>query len=318
MRAVHVPEPGDTPELGEIPAPDVTPGHVLIRVKAAGLNPLDNVIAAGVLAGRFPYEYPVVLGRDAAGVVVAVGEGVGEVAVGQEVFGHIPLTAPLGAGTLAEYALLPADTVVPKPLGLDFVAAAAMPLASAAAFAAVDQIDPRPGEVVLVNGATGGVGRYVVQLLARRGVRVVATGRPEDVEALVALGAWAVVDHTAGPVAPRIPGGVDALVNLVGEADDIPLDAVRLGGRVATTTGAPTAADLESVGLTGSTVYARPLREIVEPLAEQVADGTLTADVYAVLPLDRATEGLAVLAAGKARGKIVVTFDDAAARDGDR
>ncbi|MET8974906.1 NADP-dependent oxidoreductase [Streptomyces sp. NPDC004539] len=312
MRALRVPEAGGEPAVGEVPRPRVAPGHVLVSVRAAGLNPLDNVLAAGLLADRFPYTYPLVLGRDAAGTVLAVGAGVDHVRPGQEVFGHTPLAAPLGAGTLAEYALLPAETVVPRPLGLDFVAAAALPLASAAAFAAVDRIDPGPGETVLVDGATGGVGRYAVQLLALRGARVVATGGAEDCARLTALGARLVVDRAAGPVARQVrglfPGGVDALIHLTSE--DAPLDAVRAGGRVATTTGVPGPEALAAAGLTGSTVYARPLRETVEPLAEQAADGTLAVDVYAVLPLERATEGLAVLAAGKARGKIVVTLGD--------
>ena len=108
MRAVHVPAAGEQPQLGELPQPTVTEGTVLIRVKAAGLNPIDNAIAAGMFAGNLPHEYPLVLGRDAAGVVEAVGAGVDHVAVGDEVIGHVLLAPPISAGTLAEYAVLPA------------------------------------------------------------------------------------------------------------------------------------------------------------------------------------------------------------------
>lgn len=313
MRALHVPAAGGQPVLGELPTPQVAPGHVLIKVRAAGLNPLDNVIAAGSFAAMIPHEYPLILGRDAAGVVEAVGEGVDHVEPGQEVFGHVPLAPPVQAGTLAEYALLPAATVVVKPAGLDFVTAAALPLAAAAASAAVDRVDPKPGQVVLVNGASGGVGRYAVQLLATRDVTVVATGTAADAERLTELGATTVVDFTAGPVAEQVlaahPDGVDALVNLVGHtAAEIPLDAVRKGGCVATTTMAPDADTLAAAGLTGGMVQAHPVHETTAPLAELAAAGLLAVDVHTVLPLEQAVEGLGVLAAGQARGKIVVTF----------
>ncbi len=86
-------------------------------MKAAGLNAIDNGIASGMMAGMLPHEYPLVLGRDAAGVVEAVGDGVDSVAVGDEVFGHVLLAPPIQAGTLAEYAVLPAASVVRKPEG---------------------------------------------------------------------------------------------------------------------------------------------------------------------------------------------------------
>ena len=315
MRAVHVPEAGKQPVLAELPIPTVNDGTVLVRVRAAGLNAVDNAIAAGMMAEMLAHEYPLVLGRDAAGVVEAVGGGVDHVVVGDEVLGHVLLTPPVQAGTLAEFALLPTAAVTRKPAGLDFVAAAALPLAGAAAVAAVDAVAPQQGQVVLVNGAAGGVGSYAVQLLAARGVTVVATGTDEDADRLRSLGAHEVVDHTAGPVDKQVraahPDGVDALVNLAGfTAADVPLDAVRAGGKVATTTGAPDADALSAAGLTGSAVMAGPVREVVAPLAEQAAAGTLRVDVHTVLPLEQATEGLTTLATGLARGKIVVTIGD--------
>jgi len=315
MRAVHVPAAGEKAQLGELPTPSVTEGTVLIRVKAAALNGIDNAIAAGMMAQMMPHEYPVVLGRDAAGVVEAVGAGVDHVQIGDEVFGHVLLAPPVQAGTLAEYALLPAAAVVLKPAELDFVTAAALPLAGAAAVAAVDAVDPQPGQVVLVNGASGGVGSYAVQMLAGRGVTVVATGTSEDTERLSSLGASTVVDFTAGPVAEQVrgtyPEGVDALVNLTGfTADAVPLDAVRSGGRVSTTTGAPDEQTLAAAGLTGTMIIAQPVREVTAPLGEQAAAGKLKVDVVSVLRLENATDGLAAMAAGQAHGKIVVTLDD--------
>jgi NADPH:quinone reductase-like Zn-dependent oxidoreductase len=309
MRALHVPAAGEQPVLGDLPVPAAGPGEVLLRVRAAALNPLDNVIAGGYLAGMVTHHYPLVLGRDAAGIVEAVGDGVDHVAAGDEVFGHVLLGPALQAGTLAEYAVLPAATVVRKPAGLDFASAAALPLAAAAASAAVDIVDPQPGQVVLVNGATGGVGSFAVQLLAARGATVVATGTADDTARLTKLGASAVLDRAARPVADQVkdsyPDGVDALINLGGDA---PLDAVRKGGKAATATTAPDAAALADAGLTGGGVSAAPVRGLLEPLAEQAAAGTLVVDVHTVLTLDQAADGLAALAAGHARGKTVVTI----------
>lgn len=314
MRALHVAAAGEPPQLSDLPTPEPTEGTVLIRVKAAGLNPVDNAIAAGMLAGMLPHEYPLVLGRDAAGVVEAVGPGVDGIAVGDEVIGHVLLAPPVSAGTLGEYAVLPAAAVTAKPVGLDFVTAAAIPLAGAAAVNAIAAVDPQPGQTVLVNGASGGVGSFAIQLLAARGVTVVATGTAGDTDRLTQLGAANVVDFTAGSVTDQVrgryPDGVAALINLVGlSPNDIPVGAVRSGGTVASTTVLPDEAALAAAGVTGAAVMAGPLTAVVAPLAEQAAAGTLRVVVADVLPLDRAAEGLATLASGQATGKIVVTLD---------
>jgi NADPH:quinone reductase-like Zn-dependent oxidoreductase len=315
MRALHVPAAGEQPQLSDLPVPKVTEGTVLIRVRAAGLNAFDNAVAAGMLTEMLPHEYPLVLGRDAAGVVEAVGTGVDHVAVGDDVIGHVLMAPPLQAGTLAEFALVPAAGVTVKPAGLDFVAAAALPLAGAAAVAAVEAIDPEPGQVVLVNGASGGVGSFAIQLLAGRGATVVATGTAQDTDRLADLGARLVIDYTSGPVAEQIrsayPNGVDALIDLVNYTPDaLPMDAVRKGGKVASSMGAANDETLAALGLTGTNIMAGPVREVLAPLAEQAAAGALQVQVATRLPLEEATEGLATIAEGRAHGKIVVTIAD--------
>ena len=315
MRALHVPLAGEQPRLGELPVPTVADGTVLVRVKAAGLNPIDNVIAGGFMAGMVPHEYPLVLGRDAAGVVAAVGAGVDHVKPGDEVFGHVLIAPPIQAGTLAEYALLPAVSVVLKPTGLSFVEAAALPLSAAAASQAVEAVDPQPGQVVLVNGASGGVGSYAIQLLAARGATVVATGTGADAERLTTLGAGVVIDHAAGPVAEQVlaayPDGVDALVNLFGDTNaDVPLAAVRKAGVVSSLAMAPDADAAAEAGLTLTKIMAKAVGQVTGPVAEQAADGSIKVDVQRVVPLEEAAEGLATIRAGQAKGKIVVTVEN--------
>jgi NADPH:quinone reductase-like Zn-dependent oxidoreductase len=310
MRALNVPAAGQQPEVSELPVPAPAEGAVLIKVKAAALNNIDNGVAAGMMAAMMPHESPVVIGRDAAGVVEAVGAGVEHLNVGDEVFGHILLAPPIQAGTLAEYAVLPAAAVTHKSAGIDFVTAAAIPLAGATAAAAVDAIDPQPGQTGLVNGAAGGVGSFAVQLLAARGVTVVATGTTAEADRLTGLGATTVIDYTTGDLTEQVlatyPDGVDALIELVAYTPDAsPLAAIRKGGKVSSTTNSADEQAL-AAGLTGTNIIGRPVREVTAPLAEKAAAGALKIDVTTVLSLEQATDGLATIAGGNARGKIVV------------
>ena len=315
MRALNIPAAGQQPGVSELPVPAPAEGAVLIKVKAAALNNIDNGVAAGMMAAMMPHEYPVVIGRDAAGVVEAVGAGVEHLNVGDEVFGHILLAPPIQAGTLAEYAVLPAAAVTHKPAGIDFVTAAAIPLAGATAAAAVDAIDPQPGQTGLVNGAAGGVGSFAVQLLAARGVTVVATGTTAEADRLTGLGATTVIDYTTGDLTEQVlatyPDGVDALIELVAYTPDAsPLAAIRKGGKVSSTTNSADEQALAAAGLTGTNIIGRPVREVTAPLAEKAAAGALKIDVTTVLSLEQATDGLATIADGNARGKIVVKIAD--------
>ncbi|MEV0688096.1 NADP-dependent oxidoreductase [Nocardia sp. NPDC050378] len=316
MRAVNVPAAGEQPQLTDLPTPTPGEGTVLVRVVAAGLNPIDNGIASGMMAQMgMEQRYPVTLGRDAAGVVQALGPGVDHLRVGDEVFGHILLAPPISAGTLADYAVLPAAAVTVKPAGLDFVTAAALPLAGAAAADSITAVDAQPGQTILVNGASGGVGAFAVQLLSARGVTVIATGTADDVERLTALGAAAVVDYTADPVAEQVrarhPEGVDALINLAGyDPGQVPVAAVREGGKVASTTVLPEQSALAAAGLTGTSVMAAPVTETIAALGAQAAAGDLRVPIAEVVTLDQAPQALADLAAGGVGGKIVVSLGD--------
>ncbi|WP_022886662.1 NADP-dependent oxidoreductase [Glaciibacter superstes] len=311
MLAVHVPGSGQAAILGEISPPSASAGEVVIRVRAAGLNPFDNHIAPGALEQLIPHLFPLVLGRDVAGVVEAVGDDVTDVSVGDEVLGHVPFAAPFEAGTLADFAALPADQVTVKPEGLSFVDAAALPLAAGAARILVDAIDARPGQVVLVNGASGSVGRFAVQLLARQGVTVVATASPASTDRMRELGATEVVDYTHGSTSAQVlalfPEGVDALINLHGwTLEEVPVEAVRLGGIARTVTQIPDDATLAARGLTGGQVMASPGKQILNSLAEQAASGAVQVDIARTVPLSGALEALGDIEAGRLHGKVVV------------
>ncbi|NUT91807.1 MAG: NADP-dependent oxidoreductase [Saccharothrix sp.] len=312
MRALLIPAAGEPARTGHLAKPHVAPDSVLVRVRAASLNGIDNGTVTGTLARFVPHEYPVVIGRDGAGVVEAVGGGVEHVHPGDEVFGHIQVVPPIHHGTLADHALFPAAGIARKPAALSFAEAAALPLAGTAALAAVEHIAAEPGQAVLVNGASGGVGSFVLQLLAARGVTVIASGAPDDTGRLKGLGATEVVDraNVAEAVRATHPYGVDALINLSGHTlADTPLAVVRRGGVVSTTTGAPDRDAASEAGVKHHVVVAEPLRDVLARLAELVVTGALKIDIGALLPLERASEGLEVLASGRSRGKVVITFD---------
>lgn len=312
MRAFNQPAAGEQPVISELPTPQAAPGTVLVRVHAAALGGTDAGIAAGMMAQFLPHEYPLTLGRDAAGVVESVGQGVNHLQAGDAVVGHVPLTPPIQVGTIAEYVVLPAETVARKPLGISFVDAAALPLAGSAALAVVDSIAPRSGDVVLVSGASGGVGSYVVQLLAAVGAEVVATGAPSDADRLTALGAFRVLDYTGGSIEAQVnaqyPDGVDALLDLVFLPQGPPLALVKKGGRVASLLNALTDESLAAAGITGTNVWAAPTQQLIEQLLEQVITGALRIDVTQEVPLERAGDALAQIGGGGARGKLVVTI----------
>ncbi len=164
------------PTVAEVPTPEAGPGQVLVRVRAASVNGIDLSIASGMLQGMLAYDFPVVLGKDFAGTVEAVGSGVTGFAAGDRVFGVVSDPSPLSSRSFAEYVAVPAGPNVTRiPDGVDLAAAGVLGLAGAAALQAVDAIAPTAGETVLVSGATGGVGAYAVQLVAARGATAIAT-----------------------------------------------------------------------------------------------------------------------------------------------
>jgi NADPH:quinone reductase-like Zn-dependent oxidoreductase len=312
MRAVILRGFDEPVSLGDLPLPDVPPRHVRVQVKAAGLNKIDVNIATGAMQRMVDYDFPVVLGRDAAGVVDAVGDGVSGLSVGDKVLGHILLSgAPLRDGTLAEYAIIPADGVAPMPIGVDFVIAAALPLAGAAALAIMDAVEVRPGTAVLVVGASGGVGSFVVQLAAGLGATVIATGLPEDTVRLHRLGADRVVDYRR-PLEQQVTEQVDILVDLVNYAPDgLAANAalVRDGGTITSSLGAADDHTLAARDISGINVLAAPQTFTLSRLAEEVVTGRLVVDVQQVLTLDEAVDGLRTLERDEARGKLVVRVD---------
>ncbi len=208
---------------GDLPEPGPAANEIVVRVHASSVNPVDVLIGMGALAEMFENEFPVVLGRDFAGVVEQVGDGVSRYRVGDEVFGFVPHANPtVHAGSWAELIVLPEDNyVAAKPEGVDATAAGAAPVAALTAIAAFDALAPAAGEDVLVIGATGGVGSFFVQLAASVGANVIAPALPEDESYLRDLGVSEILDRNAdlaAAVREAHPDGVDALFDVVSQS----------------------------------------------------------------------------------------------------
>lgn len=196
-------------EIVETPSPVAGAGEIVVRVAAAGVNPVDLKIRAGYLAAQMPVDFPAGTGLDAAGEVIAVGEGVTSTSVGDVVFG-------LGRATYAEEAVLSAWAPVPE--GLDVVEAAGWGSVVETAVRILDQLAPAAGSTVLVSGASGGVGTALVQLAIARGLTVVGTASERNQDYLASLGAIPVVygSGLASRVTALASGGVQAAFDVSG------------------------------------------------------------------------------------------------------
>src|SRR4051812_10918741 len=245
MRAITLDSADTTPALREdLPEPTPADNEVLVRVHASSANPVDNSIAAGLLAQMgVEYEYPVILGRDYAGVVEQIGAAVTGYQPGDQVFGFVLHANPTArAGAWAELITVTEElSIAPVPDGVALAVAGAAPLAGITAITAIDALDLSEGDVLLVAGATGGVGSLAVQLAAKAGATVVAPALPEDEEFLRGLGVSAIVARegdVATAVRERFPDGVDALLDLVNYAPGSYDAALKRGALMLLITGA--------------------------------------------------------------------------------
>jgi NADPH:quinone reductase-like Zn-dependent oxidoreductase len=295
------------PAVEQVPTPQPGPGEVLVRVRAASVNGFDLALVAGMLRGMMEYPFPVVLGRDFAGTVDAVGEGTTRFAAGDAVFGAVADPATLFSRSFAEYVVVPeAPHLAHLPAGVDVVQAGALGVAGAAAWQAVDAIAPTAGETVLVSGATGGVGAYAVQLAASRGATVIATAKPGAAADFVRdLGAAHVVDYT-GDLAAQIraiaPGGVDAVVHAAGDVTDLGAVLAPNGRLASVLLMSPEQAGLEGVSVTA--IMANPEAATLDRLAAEVAAGRLRVPVQRTYPLAQAGQAFAVFSG--ALGKVII------------
>ncbi len=310
MRAIGIREFGgrDKLELLDLPEPRVAPDGVKIRVRAAGVNPVDWKLREGRLEPRFPHVFPVVPGWDAAGVVEEVGPAVVELAPGDEVIAYCRKHF-VGEGTYAELVSVPVGFVARKPETASFEQAAGLPLVALTAYQALFfSAGLTAGESVLVQAAAGGVGSTAVQLAVDAGAEVIGVASEANRDHVLALGAYEVVDRdgdVAAAVRELVPEGVDVAFDVYG--DETLGDAVRDGGRIVSIAAPPTYRERDVLP---SYVFVRPNGEELDELARLYDDGRLVVELQEVLPLEEAARAHELSEAGHVRGKLVLHVSD--------
>ena len=312
MKAVVVRQFGDPSVLRyeEIEAPLPGPGEVLIRVHAAGTNPVDTGNRAD--GSWADVSLPWVPGYELAGVIDAVGPGAGRAVAGlvpgQRVLAMTGF--PRQGGGYAEFAAVGASHVVVLADSVSFIDAAATPLAGGTAWQVLARLSLQPGERLLVLGASGGVGSFLLQLAARCGIQITAVGRREHHQRMLRLGASCCLDYTDGDAPASVAeGSVDAIADLVGGPGiRLWLAAMRPFGQLASI--AEPELDLGQLVDQNQTFHGvlwAPSGETARALAGLLADDRLTASISHVLPLAEAAQAHRLLETGHAGGKVVLS-----------
>lgn len=301
--------------VAEVAKPQPLPTEVLVRVHAAGVNPVDWKTRSGRGAAKVLGEPPFILGWDVAGVVEETGFGVHTLRPGDEVFG-MPWF-PRQAGGYSEYVTAPSRQFARKPAKLDHDHAAAVPLAALTAWQAlVDAADVRAGQRVLVHAAAGGVGHFAVQFAKRLGAEVIGTASAAKHDWLRELGADELIDY-AGVRFEDAVRDADVVIDLVGDTVDKTstrsLEVLRPGGiLVAVPSGGPTDLLGEAArrGVRASMFQVEPDGAALSSIATLIESGDVHVDVQEVLPLDQAAEAHRRGETGRTRGKLVLHVAD--------
>ena len=296
---------GDTSVLehGDLPDPKVGPGEVLVRVRAASVNPVDWKVMSGALDPLMDAFFPVVPGWDVAGVVEAVGLDTPEFAVGDEVMAYARKDVVHG-GTFAELVSVPVRTAARKPASLSFAEAAALPLAGLTAYQTLTRLDVGADDTVLVHGAAGGVGSFAVQVAKSFGATVIGTASAKNHEYVRSLGADFAVEYGDGLV-ERVreiaPDGVTVSADYVGDVESQTLELLTKGGRHVSI--------VDDSVIAGGGLYAwvRPDADDLAALGRLSESGALRVQIAETFPLAKLADAFALSQEGHARGKIVVT-----------
>jgi NADPH:quinone reductase len=279
MRAISVSEYRADARLGEHDKPAAGPGQGLVKVQAAGMNPLDQAIASGALSERLQATFPLILGVDVAGVVEAVGDGPAPYSIGDRVFGQ--LLTPGSIGAYADYVAVAADaTVANVPDAISSEVAATLPTPGVTALQLARSLEPSAATTVAVIGAGGAVGGFLTQLLVASGARVLAVALPAQADRVRGHGAQEVIDATATPtdhIREAVPSGVDVLVDLVSDPEQFALlaDTVRSSGTAISTRYVADIDDLAKKNIHGVNFVVQMNSADLETVADLTASGQL-------------------------------------------
>lgn len=295
----------------EIPKPDPKPDEVLIKIKAAGVNPVDWKIREGLLKERLPHEFPITLGWDAAGVIEAIGSEIKEYEKGDEVFAYARKEV-VHDGTYGEYITLTPAHLAPKPKNLTFEEAAAVPLAALTAYQALfESIGLKKDEIILIHAGAGGVGGYAIQMAKEAGAQVITTASPNHHNYVKELGADWVIDYNREDFSERIRqkyvDGIPACFDTVGEATQIKsCQVLEAGGRLTSILAIQEPVQKNTAIRVGY-VFVRPEPAHLKMIGEKIEAGKLKVHLAATYPVAQAAQAHELIEGRHVAGKIVLT-----------
>lgn len=303
MKAVRINQWGHPAQLEDIPLPTPNSDEVLVRIQAASINPVDSAIAAGYLQSVL--TVPMTLGTDFAGDVVTIGADVKHVKPGDAVYGML-----LGRGAFAEFAIAKANEIAQKPRLLDYVQAAAVPLAALTAWQTLfDLAQLQGGERLLVHGAGGGVGSFAIQLAKENGAYVIGSDIPDKAAFLQELGVDQVINAQEQQF-EDVVRDVDVVLHLVmGGNLELAYTVLKPGGRFVTTVGQPSQEEAERRGIRASGALTQPTVDHLTTVAERIDAGKLKVFVNRTFPLDEAQAALEYRQTGTTHGKVVLVVN---------
>ncbi|MCU0942850.1 MAG: NADP-dependent oxidoreductase [Hydrogenophaga sp.] len=306
MQAIQINAFGGPEQMALVALPTPEPGasDLLVRVVAAGVNPIDWKIRSGAMAQAIGRPLPVTLGWAASGTVVGVGAEVGGFAPGDEVCFYAEFAR---GGCYAEYVTVNALQVALKPRGLSFVQAAALPMSGQAAWTSLIEVAAlQPGMRVLIHGAGGALGRVAVQLAHRAGAQVCATASADQIDEVRRLGADTVIDHRRERFEERFKD-LDVVLDTVGgETQEASWSTLKAGGLLVATATPPPPDKASALGLRSAFVFTRPDGRSLTALAQLADNGQLEVNVGQELPLADAAQAHRIGQTGQARAKTVL------------
>ena len=313
MKIIAVDSYGETPSIREVANPGALEGdELLVHVHAAGVNPVDVFIAKGYLNERVQARFPLTLGLDFAGVIENTGLKVSNFKIGDRVYGKL-VEDVLHQGSYGEYITVSEDGCISKiPGNLNFVEAAAFPTPAMTALVSIDAAGIKKGSAILINGATGGVGSFAVQMASRLGAYVIATAHGDGIDYLTGRGASEVINYKEvkleDEVKREFPDGIDALLDLASDRDRIEelSRLVRKGGAVVSTRHAADVDEMTSRELHPTNISVPSTGELLSRVSKGIASGDLTPPLIKTYSIVQVNEALNVVSAGHVHGKLVL------------
>jgi NADPH2:quinone reductase len=313
MQAVAIENYGgrDRLKVVNLPRPEPAAGEILVRIRAAGVNPVDTKVREGLLKDRLPNIFPIILGWDAAGIVEAVGPEAGTFSKGAEVFAYCRKPI-IQHGTYAEYVCIPESFAAPKPRTMSFVEASAIPLAGLTAYQSLhDVAGLGKGQTVLIHAAAGGVGGFAVQIAKNLGARVIGTASAANHDYVRGLGADEVIDYTKqdfrDAVRALYPDGVDVAFDTVGgDVQTRSADVIRKDGVLVSLLAYKNEADLQKLGIRTKYHFVTPNGDHLRVLAAWADNGKFRVHIAHALPLEQAARAHELIESRHTQGKIVL------------